>query len=210
MNETATAWRWVRSGLGPTSLVVRRGFVSTLSPGHEEAVRLQDTPCLRAVAGKRDFVTPPGRMPANIVRETRSSSAIRSSWVVLGSKASSPEFRLNHVSPAIRTNAVAEFYVGILADVGLKLLPVIVIVPDFFAITADGQQFLELLHLFRCRFQFANPIRQPRLQFRHDPANPNPRLQLVIIERFGDVIVRAASRPATTSALAVRAVTRMT
>jgi hypothetical protein len=41
---------------------------------------------------------------------------------------------------AFGTDGVAEFGVGVLCDIGFDLLPIVLVVSDFFAISADGEQ----------------------------------------------------------------------
>src|SRR5688572_7937589 len=57
------------------------------------------------------------------------------------------ELRLDHLLPALGTNAVAELRRRVLPDVVLHSLPVMVVRLDLLAVAADRQDPLELFHV---------------------------------------------------------------
>ena len=77
------------------------------------------------------------------------------------------ELRFDDALKAVGTNAVAELRLGMRADVGFHLLPVIVVVADLLAVSADRQQAMELLDARQRAGQLLNLLLQLALQF-HD------------------------------------------
>src|SRR6266511_3725383 len=61
--------------------------------------------------------------------------------------------RLDDLLIALGANAVAESGVGVLGNIFVELLPIIVVVTDFFAVEANGQQSLEYLDGRQRRFE---------------------------------------------------------
>jgi len=49
---------------------------------------------------------------------------------------------------------VAEFSLGMFLDIALNLVPVALVIPDFFAVGADGQKSAQGLHLCQGHFSF--------------------------------------------------------
>ena len=67
------------------------------------------------------------------------------------------DFRLDHISPAIWTDPVAELGVRMRGDIRLDTLPVIVVVSDLLAVRTHREQPGQLLHLIQGIFQLTHP-----------------------------------------------------
>src|SRR5947207_2158850 len=65
---------------------------------------------------------------------------------------------------AIRANAVAETDVGMSGDVAFHAVPVIAVVPDFFAVTTDREQSLQGFHGRHRFLEFLDAVGQGGLE----------------------------------------------
>src|SRR6266516_2055449 len=93
---------------------------------------------------------------------------------------------------AVRTDAMAETDVGVTGDIAFDPVPVIAVVADLFAVTANGEESLQGFDRREGLLQFPDAVSQGGLQLDDPGADLNPRPQLSMIERFGDVIVRTS------------------
>src|SRR5206468_3911657 len=69
--------------------------------------------------------------------------------------------------------------------------PVVFVVANFFAVTTNRQQSMELLDVDESGFQFVHTVGQGALEVDHPRADLNARAQLRIIKGFDYVIVRS-------------------
>src|SRR5439155_263902 len=99
--------------------------------------------------------------------------------------------RLDHLVVAVRTDAVAELHVGVRGHVLLDLLPVVAVVANLLAVRADRQQAAQLPDAGQGLFQLGDAGRQHGLQFDDADADLHAGLELLMVERLGDVVVRA-------------------
>ncbi len=99
-----------------------------------------------------------------------------------------------HRVEAGRANPVAELRVRVLGDVGLHLLPVVLVAPDPLAIGADRQKPAQLFDLRQRVLQLGHPFGKPILQRQDADANVHARAQFVGIERLHEVVVRTGSK----------------
>src|SRR5256712_110756 len=104
-------------------------------------------------------------------------------WRVLSRRRALIELRLDVLDVAVGTDAVAEQLLEVLLDVLLQRLPLFFVVPNSFAVRADGEQHLELLDLLA---QAEDSLR-----------DLEPGAQLVRVHRLGDEIVRPRPPTAT-------------
>ncbi len=74
---------------------------------------------------------------------------------------------------AIRADSVGEFGLGMIRDIGFDLLPVVLVVPDFFAVAAYGQESLEGFNFRQSLFQHSYPLGKGGLQFDDPLAHPD-------------------------------------
>src|SRR5438876_10519299 len=102
-------------------------------------------------------------------------------WRVLSRRRASIELRLDVLDVAVGTDAVAEQLLEVLLDVLLQRLPLFLVVPNSFAVRADGEQHLELLDLLA---QAEDSLR-----------DLEPGAQLVRVHRLGDEVVRPRLHP---------------
>ncbi len=68
-----------------------------------------------------------------------------------------------------------ELGVGVTLDVGLDLLPVVLVVADLLAVRADREEPLELLHPRQGLLELSHPIRERRLELQHAEADLDAR-----------------------------------
>src|SRR3989449_209052 len=102
-------------------------------------------------------------------------------WRVLSRRRALIELRLDVLDVAVGTDAVAEQLLEVLLDVLLQRLPLFLVVPNSFAVRANGEQHLELLDLLA---QAEDSLR-----------DLEPGAQLVRVHRLGDEIVRPRLHP---------------
>src|SRR5437762_3820405 len=100
---------------------------------------------------------------------------------VLSRRRAPIELRLDVLDVAVGTDAVAEQLLEVLLDVLLQRLPLFLVVPNSFAVRADGEQDLELLDLLA---QAEDSLR-----------DLEPGAQLVRVHRLGDEVVRPRLHP---------------
>src|SRR5262249_9820808 len=81
-----------------------------------------------------------------------------------GAAAERLDLRLDDSAVTARTDAVAELCVGMCGQVVFDLGPVIVIVADALAVTANGQQTLQLLDVDQRLLQVADAVGEVLLQ----------------------------------------------
>src|SRR2546426_924720 len=93
-------------------------------------------------------------------------------WRVLSRRRAPIELRLDVLDVAVGADAVAEQLLEVLLDVLLQRLPLFLVVPNSFAVRADGEQHLELLDLLT---QAEDALR-----------DLEPGAQLVRVHRLGD------------------------
>src|SRR5262249_61982325 len=80
------------------------------------------------------------------------------------------ELGLDVLLPTIGADAVGELRVRVPLDVGLDLLPVVLVVADLLAVRADREESLELLDPGKRFLELAHPIRERCLELQHaDP-----------------------------------------
>src|SRR6266851_8476633 len=92
---------------------------------------------------------------------------------------------------AVRADAMAEADVGVNGYVAFHAVPVVLIVANFLAIAADGQQTVQLVHAKEGILQLGNPGGQRRLQLYHPAADLHAGAEFLRVERLGDIIIRA-------------------
>ena len=76
-------------------------------------------------------------------------------------------------------------------DVGLDLLPVLIVAADALAVAADGKQAVQLFDVGERRLELEDALAQLFLQRDDADTDVDAGAQLVDVERLGDVIVRA-------------------
>src|SRR5215211_1352154 len=133
-------------------------------------------------------------MPCSKCRANSANScwAIEASVPGVRASISPPVELFFELQTAIGTNAMAKAHVGMVGHVALHLMPVVLVVADFFAITTDGQQSVQLLDVRQSAFQFAHPLGQRALQADQTRANLDAGAQLGGVEWLRDIIVGAA------------------
>ncbi len=77
------------------------------------------------------------------------------------------------------------------AEVGIDLLPIVVIITDFFAIAADWQQSLKVFDLREGFFHFTDAFHERCLQFQNAPSLLDAGMQFCAIEWLCDIVVCA-------------------
>src|SRR5437868_5816428 len=86
---------------------------------------------------------------------------------------------------------MAEPDVGMAGDVIFNPVPVIAVVADFFAVTADGKHALKRLDGGMCVGESADALGQSGLEGGKTDANLDARAKFGVVERFDDIMIGA-------------------
>src|SRR6266540_2292606 len=135
---------------------------------------------------------------ASLSRTTVESSTMKTvliCWVLMGEVERGSEVQISlELVGAIRADAVAEADVCTACDVTFDAVPVVAVVANLVAVAAYRQQTLQRFHRGHSLLQLSHPRRQRRLELDHARSDLHAGAQLAVIERFGDVIVRAGMK----------------
>ena len=92
---------------------------------------------------------------------------------------------------AFRTEAVAELSLGMSLNIFLEPAPGFLVIADFMAMHADGQNTLKPLNMIEGVFELDDSVCQVVLQFNDPFAHFNACTQFLTVKRFGEVIAGA-------------------
>src|SRR2546426_1825770 len=101
------------------------------------------------------------------------------------------ELRLDHLAVAVGADAVAELHLRVRGDILLHLLPVVLVVADLLAVGANRKESAQLAHPDQGLLQLGDAGGQDGLQLDDADADLHAGSQLFVVERLGDVVVRA-------------------